>query len=55
MVPGLAAMHTLFLREPNRLAEAIQTASAQELDDEEIFQSARRILIAEMQNIVHSE
>ena len=55
VVPGLAAMHTLFLREPNRLAEAIQTASTQELDDEEIFQSARRILIAEMQNIVYSE
>ena len=36
-MPGLATMHTLFLREHNRLAESIKTAASQALDDEEIF------------------
>eukprot|EP00091_Calanus_sinicus_P013284 TRINITY_DN2951_c0_g1_i6.p1 TRINITY_DN2951_c0_g1~~TRINITY_DN2951_c0_g1_i6.p1 ORF type:complete len:373 (-),score=111.68 TRINITY_DN2951_c0_g1_i6:143-1261(-) len=54
-MPGLATMHTLFLREHNRLAEAIKTASTKSLNDEEIFQTARRIMIAEMQNIIYSE
>ena len=54
-MPGLAAMHTLFLREHNRLASQIKERSPETLKDEEIFQLARRILIAEVQNIVYSE
>ena len=47
-------MHTLWLREHNRLALEIKVASGS-LNDEEIFQIARKILIAEMQNIVYGE
>jgi len=54
-MPGLAAMHTLFLREHNRLADHIKKRSLDTLTDEHIFQLARRILVAEVQNIVYSE
>jgi len=54
-MPGLAAMHTLFLREHNRLADQIKERSLETLRDEDIFQLARRILVAEVQNIVYSE
>jgi peroxidase len=53
-MPGLATMHTLMLREHNRLATEIRTASAG-LEDETVFQMARRILIAEWQNVIYSE
>jgi len=53
-MPGLASVHTLWLREHNRLATEISTANPN-LEDEEIFQTARRILIGEMQNIVYDE
>ena len=53
-MPGLASMHTLWLREHNRLAREIKSVRPH-LGDEEIFQTARRILIAEMQNIVYEE
>ena len=53
-MPGLATMHTLWLREHNRLSSEIKVASGS-LNDEEIFQIARKILIAEMQNIVYGE
>ena len=53
-MPGLASVHTLWLREHNRLATEISTNSPA-MGDEEIFQTARRILIAEMQNIVYDE
>ena len=52
-MPGLATLHTLWLREHNRLARQIQEQG--QADDETIFQTARRILIAEMQNVVYSE
>ena len=48
--PGLAAMHTLFLNEHNRLANIINN-SAPSLSDEEIYQVARRVVGAELQNI----
>lgn len=53
-MPGLASMHTLFLREHNRVAAAIQAANPG-LDGESIYQRARKVVIAEMQNIVYSE
>ncbi|MDX1581723.1 MAG: peroxidase family protein, partial [Alphaproteobacteria bacterium] len=45
---ALAAMHTIFLREHNRLADYIRQTQPG-LSDDEIFQSARTILAAEMQ------
>lgn len=51
---GLTAVHTLFLREHNRLADAIADVYP-ELNDEEIYQFARRIVGAEMQIITYEE
>merc|ERR1712156_684310 len=58
-MPGLASMHTLFVREHNRLCDLIYDEDAKNEDIKEdedyYFENARRILIAEMQNIVYSE
>lgn len=51
---GLLAMHTLFLREHNRLAREI-SATNRELDDEMVFQKARRKIIAYLQAITYQE
>lgn len=50
-MPGLATMHTLFVREHNRIANFFKGQGS----DEAIYQKARRILIAEMQNVIYSE
>lgn len=52
--PALGAMHTVFVREHNRIAQFIQTKFPA-WTDEKIFQQTRRILIAEYQNIVFGE
>ena len=60
--PALASLHTLFLREHNKVAANIKKKlsltlagkSASERD-EIIYQEARRIVIAEIQNIAYSE
>ncbi|XP_065655508.1 uncharacterized protein LOC100209490 isoform X5 [Hydra vulgaris] len=52
--PGLMALHTLFLREHNRLAQAFQYRNPM-ASDEEIFQYARRIVIAELQSVTYRE
>lgn len=52
--PFLTSMHVLFLREHNRLADLL----AEELhteNDELLYQSARKLVIIEMQNIVYRE
>ncbi len=51
---GLTAVHTLFVREHNRLAERIGQ-QAPELNDEQIYQLARKIVGAEMQAITYNE
>jgi hypothetical protein len=51
---GLTALHTLFLREHNRLAGVI-AAARPELSGDEIYQEARRIVGAEMQVITYQE
>ena len=52
--PALASMHTIFLREHNRIASLIKTAFPS-ATDEEIYQNARRIVVAEYQNVVFGE
>ena len=59
--PGLTALHTLFVREHNRLAAEIAASdfAGQDLSDaavdEEIYQRARRLVIAEIQVITYRE
>ncbi|MEN9469124.1 MAG: hypothetical protein RL630_857 [Verrucomicrobiota bacterium] len=50
----LSAIHTLFLREHNLLAAGIAAATPG-LTDEQIFQAARKIVVAEMQAITYRE
>jgi hypothetical protein len=51
---GLAAMHTLFVREHNRLADEIAAADPG-LSDEDVYQRARAIVGAQMQVITYHE
>ncbi len=51
---ALTAMHTLFVREHNRLAEALADEDPL-LTDEEIYQYARKIVGAEIQSITYNE
>ncbi|MDY7095262.1 MAG: peroxidase family protein [Acidobacteriota bacterium] len=51
---GLTAMHTLFVREHNRLAQEIALAEPS-LDGEEIYQRARRMVGALMQAVTYNE
>ena len=50
----LTSMHSLFVREHNRLADEI-AAGNPDMTDEEIYQLARTIVIAEMQAITYNE
>lgn len=52
--PGLTAMHTLFVREHNRLADEI-IAAQPTLTDEEIYQHARRLVSGTVQSITYNE
>ena len=47
--PALASLHTLFVREHNRIAGELSGT------DEDIYQKARRIVMAEMQNVVYGQ
>ena len=51
---GLTAMHTLFVREHNRLAEEIAAADHR-LSGDEIYERARKIVGAEIQVITYRE
>jgi hypothetical protein len=50
----LTSLHTLFLREHNQLASAIAVANPK-LTDEQIYQRARRLVMAEVQAITYQE
>lgn len=51
---ALTAMHTLFVREHNFQARHV-TAKHPQLTDEQIYQRARRIVMAEIQSITYNE
>jgi peroxidase len=52
--PTLAVMHTLFVREHNWQADRIAKENPS-FSDEQIYQAARRIVIAELQHITYEE
>ncbi|TWU28481.1 peroxidase [Bythopirellula polymerisocia] len=51
---GLTAIHTLFMREHNRLADEIAVANPL-WDDEQIYQRARKLVGAQIQAITYQE
>jgi len=52
--PGLGALHTLFMRYHNYVAESLAALNT-DWDDEETFQQTRKIIIAILQRITYSE
>ena len=52
--PFLTVMHTIWVREHNRIANILYNSNPV-LSDETIFQQARKIVIAELQHIIYSE
>ena len=52
--PGLASLHTIFVREHNRVAAEIRREE-RSWGDERVFQETRRLVVAELQNIIYSE
>ncbi|KAG1702401.1 Chorion peroxidase [Nymphon striatum] len=52
--PGLSAMHTVFLREHNRIADVL-AHNHPFWNDQTIFEEARRIVVAIIQKIVYSD
>ncbi|MBJ6611807.1 MAG: peroxidase family protein [Candidatus Thiothrix moscowensis] len=51
---GLASMHTLWVREHNRLADGLAQQHP-EWTDEQIYQEARRVNVAQIQSVTYNE
>uniref|UniRef100_A0A1I7U2D7 Peroxidase n=1 Tax=Caenorhabditis tropicalis TaxID=1561998 RepID=A0A1I7U2D7_9PELO len=52
--PALIPVHTIFIKEHNRLADEVRAARPR-MSDEQIFQLVRKIMIAKWQHIVYNE
>lgn len=52
--PGLTVMHTIWIREHNRIARLLQEAKPH-LRPSKIFDLTRKIVIAEIQHITYNE
>ncbi|XP_067658014.1 chorion peroxidase-like [Haliotis asinina] len=53
--PGLSVLHTLFVREHNRLVEELSHVMPSTTPDDVLFEEARKIVSAIMQQITYSE
>lgn len=53
--PQITVMHTLWAREHNRLVDELRRLNNRHWNDDDLYEEARRIVIAMMQHITYSE